>query len=322
MKLAATPIADPRAHVSGAEGPARQARSAARGDDADALRQAAHEFESLLVHQMMKAMRKTVPTEGGLTGDSFAHGVYTDMLDERYAGVVGEQGGLGLADMIVAQLGGPAAQGPMTMAPRPLAPVVGRASTAPLATRGALAPATDAAHTHRGLEMKLPTEGRLSSHYGPRSLGGGPRRVHKGLDIAAPQGREIGAALPGKVAFAGELNGYGNVVYLDHGDGLTTRYAHASKLNVRAGDEVRRGQIIAEVGSTGRSTGPHLHFEVRRNGRAEDPLPWLGLTRASKLVRHAHEHGPEGAHHHQEGTEEARTGVNAEHGNSAPFRAP
>ena len=99
--------------------------------------------------------------------------------------------------------------------------------------------------------------------------------AHAGLDFAAPVGAPILAAAAGVVVVAGRHPGYGNQVDIDHGDGLVTRYAHASKLDVVAGEIVRQGQKIAEVGSTGRSTGPHLHFEVRVDGVARDPLPWL-----------------------------------------------
>ncbi|RPH65123.1 MAG: M23 family metallopeptidase, partial [Burkholderiales bacterium] len=83
------------------------------------------------------------------------------------------------------------------------------------------------------------------------------------------------AAAAGVVVFAGRHPGYGNQVDIDHGNGLVTRYAHASRFDVAEGEIVRHGQKIAEVGSTGRSTGPHLHFEVRVDGVARDPLPYL-----------------------------------------------
>ncbi len=103
----------------------------------------------------------------------------------------------------------------------------------------------------------------------------GRRVLHEGLDFAAPVGAPILAAAAGVVVFARRHPGYGNQVDIDHGNGLVTRYAHASRLGVVEGEIVKQGQKIAEVGSTGRSTGPHLHFEVRVDGVAQDPLPYL-----------------------------------------------
>lgn len=99
--------------------------------------------------------------------------------------------------------------------------------------------------------------------------------MHEGLDFAAPVGTPIKAAAGGVVIAAEYHPAYGHMIDLDHGNGLTTRYAHASKLHVKLGDIVKRGQLIADVGSSGRSTGPHLHFEVRVHGEAKDPAKFL-----------------------------------------------
>jgi murein DD-endopeptidase MepM/ murein hydrolase activator NlpD len=103
---------------------------------------------------------------------------------------------------------------------------------------------------------------------------------HPGLDFAAPIGTDIYAAGGGRVRFAGFQNDLGNMVEIDHGNGLVSRYAHSSKLYVKEGDIVAPGQRIAAVGSTGRSTGPHLHFEILHEGRYVDPMQYLtGLSR-------------------------------------------
>lgn len=99
--------------------------------------------------------------------------------------------------------------------------------------------------------------------------------MHQGIDIGAPTGTPIYAAAGGQVIFSGWMGGYGNLILIDHLDGRVTAYAHQSRLAV-GGGSVSRGQLIGYVGSTGDSTGPHLHFEVRVNGRAVDPLPLLG----------------------------------------------
>ncbi len=107
-----------------------------------------------------------------------------------------------------------------------------------------------------------PAQGNLTSGYGWRW-----GRLHKGIDIAAPIGTPIVAAAPGEVIFAGwNTGGYGNLVKLKHDDGSVTLYAHNNRVLIRSGQKVKQGQLIAEMGSTGRSSGPHLHFEIRPNG--------------------------------------------------------
>jgi murein DD-endopeptidase MepM/ murein hydrolase activator NlpD len=112
---------------------------------------------------------------------------------------------------------------------------------------------------------------------GPVVSGFGMRwgRMHEGIDIAASLGTPIHAAASGTVIHAGWLGGYGNLVVVDHGDGLATAYAHASTILVAVGQQVSQGDTLSLVGSTGNSTGPHLHFEVRVNGSAVDPLLYL-----------------------------------------------
>lgn len=118
-----------------------------------------------------------------------------------------------------------------------------------------------------------PVKGIESSGFGwRRDPFRGHRKFHKGTDYRADRGTPVYAAGPGVVAFAGRQSGYGKVVYLDHGAGLVTRYAHLRAIDVREGDAVPADAKIGEVGSTGRTTGPHLHFEVRIDGRAVDPV--------------------------------------------------
>ena len=100
-------------------------------------------------------------------------------------------------------------------------------------------------------------------------------RMHEGIDLGAPYGTPIAAAAAGMVIYAGWLGGYGNLTVIDHGGGLATAYGHQSRIAVSAGESVAQGQIIGYVGSTGHSTGPHLHFEVRVNGEPVDPLGYL-----------------------------------------------
>ncbi len=115
-----------------------------------------------------------------------------------------------------------------------------------------------------------PARGVVTSRFGRRW-----RQHHNGVDIAAPVGTLIYAARTGRVVRAGWYGGYGLVVVLDHGDGMETWYGHASRILVRLGDHVERGQAIARVGCTGACTGPHVHFEVRVRGRPVNPLRYL-----------------------------------------------
>lgn len=118
--------------------------------------------------------------------------------------------------------------------------------------------------------LKIPSRGAISSPFGMRW-----GRMHEGVDIAANYGSPICAAMDGTVSFAGWEDGYGNTVKIDHGDGIQTLYGHSSQLEVKQGQKVKAGDEIAKVGSTGDSTGPHVHFEVRSNGVAVNPLDYL-----------------------------------------------
>ncbi len=115
-----------------------------------------------------------------------------------------------------------------------------------------------------------PVRGRVTSEYGWRW-----GRMHQGIDIAAPTGTPIAAAKDGVVIHSGRMSGYGNVVIIDHGRGFSTVYAHQSRIAAREGQSVSQRQVIGYVGSTGRSTGPHLHFETRVNGSAHNPRRYL-----------------------------------------------
>ncbi len=120
------------------------------------------------------------------------------------------------------------------------------------------------------------TKGWLSSNYGMRTHPlSGRREMHEGIDFAAKMGGDVIAVAKGVVTYSGKRWGYGYVVDIAHGNGYTTRYAHNSKNLVSVGDTVEKGFRIAEIGTSGRSTGPHVHFEVLRNGRQIDPTKFI-----------------------------------------------
>jgi murein DD-endopeptidase MepM/ murein hydrolase activator NlpD len=128
-----------------------------------------------------------------------------------------------------------------------------------------------------GIPQVMPADiSQISSGFGyRRDPINGSAAMHAGLDFKGRIGAPIHAAAAGRITFVGRKSGYGNVVEVSHGNGLTTRYAHMSRFKARAGQRVAAGQVIGAIGNTGRSTGPHLHFEVRVNDRAVNPRPFL-----------------------------------------------
>ena len=119
--------------------------------------------------------------------------------------------------------------------------------------------------------LRWPVSGRLTSRFGRRGAS-----MHEGIDVAAPRGTPVRAAAPGRVVHSDwSISGYGNLVIVEHRGGVVTLYAHNRVNRARVGQYVETGQVIAEVGKTGQATGPHLHFEVRRDGKPRDPLEFL-----------------------------------------------
>jgi len=139
---------------------------------------------------------------------------------------------------------------------------------------------------HSNLRAQVSPAGRpikggwLSSYFGYRNDPfTGKREHHNGVDFAGKLGSDIIAVAAGVVTWSGDRYGYGNMVEIDHGNGYVTRYAHNQKNLVKVGDKIAKGQLIAKMGSSGRSTGPHVHFEVLRNGRVVDPLKHMQASR-------------------------------------------
>lgn len=237
----------------------------AAGSDADRIRAAARALEAMLLRQI-------VSSSGAFRGsDGAGSGVRADLFADALADAVARTGGIGLAASVARSLG------VQPEAPGPTAASLGEVPPAPVPGAGSVAPRSPSPRAPGSLEA-LPLEGRVTSRFGVRTdpFTGLPRD-HDGIDVAAPEGSPIRAASAGVVVRAGPRGGYGNTVELDHGDGTSTLYGHARELLVAPGESVAAGQEIATVGSTGRSTGPHLHLEVRQHGQPVDPARVLKI---------------------------------------------
>lgn len=140
------------------------------------------------------------------------------------------------------------------------------------------------AQRQAGLDFLLPVKGRLSGTFGKRRFfNGQPRRPHSGLDIAAPEGTPVVAPADGKIIETGDYFFNGKTVFIDHGEGLVTMFCHLSKIDVAVGDVVRRGEVVAKVGKTGRVTGPHLHWTISMNNTRVDPGLFLSRETLAAL---------------------------------------
>ncbi len=233
-------------------GPLREADSSAKGEGepgkGEGLRKACREFESIFIYQLLQAMRRSIPKDGLFRGKE--EEFYRPMLDEQLARSVALGRGLGLGEILYREFTRlqekSASNGPEASAP---------------------------AKEKEDEELfAIPAEGFLSSRFGLRSDPiTGLNREHQGLDIAAGMGAPVCASRAGRVIFSGERGGYGKLIILDHGDGYTTYYGHNSKLLVEEGKWVEALEPVALSGNSGRTTGPHVHFEVRHRGKPLDP---------------------------------------------------
>jgi murein DD-endopeptidase MepM/ murein hydrolase activator NlpD len=228
---------------------------------ADAERQEikhlAQQFEAMLMTQMLREMRRSMLDDPDEKENGFGAEAMTDTADVELGAALSRTGGIGLTDSLLktferqitgtdkADGGNPNGNGLAGEAIKPT-PVL-------LSEVTAAAP--------------------VSSKFGWRQdpLTGAPT-FHQGVDIAVAYGHDVKAAAQGVVSFAGVQNGYGNTVVIDHEGGRQTRYAHLSQEFVRSGDVVSEGQVLGKSGNSGRSTGPHLHFEMLVNGRPVDPV--------------------------------------------------
>jgi len=231
------------------------------------LEKACREFESLFVAYMLKVMRETIEEAGLGEGDGLGKGIYTDLFDQELSRSIANQGALGISDLLIRRLT------PQATPPSEAQPDAGPSPRSDSSLPPRHSGSGDEEDATASIpDFRLPISARLSSDYGLRK---DPftrqTRFHKGIDLAAPAGMPVQAACSGEVVYAGYEKGYGNTVVLQHPQGFETRYAHLGALNVKVGESVAEQQILGSVGSTGRSTGPHLHFEVMRFGKAIDP---------------------------------------------------
>jgi murein DD-endopeptidase MepM/ murein hydrolase activator NlpD len=229
--------------------------------DQEALGKAVREFEAILLRQMLEGLRELFASDSE-DGDDFGGEALFDTLESELARQLSEQGGLGLAEGLVRQTDGQSEVGgderfllPGAVAGRIMAELPGRLGERAL-----------------NGSIQAPFGTAVTSDFGWRADPiDGTRSFHAGVDVKAAFGVEVPAVRGGQVTFVGEQPGYGLTVVVGHDQGETTRYAHLSALLVQSGEQIASGQPIGRVGQSGRATGPHLHFEMARNGRRVDP---------------------------------------------------
>lgn len=245
--------------------------AANRKDTPEAIKKALVEFEAIFINQMLKTMRESIEKTSLFHGGS-GEEVYSSMFDMELSRSLASAGGIGLEKTFMKQflkeysidpdkgLNAPHGSGEATD--------TGQTS----GEKGSPWPGDANYGADRGHLSRFPLSGRVSSYFGNRKDPfTGDEKFHHGLDIAAKEGDPVYPAAPGKVIFSGKKDGYGNVVEILHANGVITRYGHNAENLVKDGDMVDTQKPIAYVGSTGRSTGPHLHFEVIMDGRSVDP---------------------------------------------------
>ncbi len=229
------------------------------------------DLEALFIYEMLKEMRQT--TQSGFLGKGMGNDIYSSLFDMEVSKMFAERG-LGLGELILKQINGreqnkaersssPREELKISSLKKEITPV---SQVKPGGEEG-VSKVDD-----QGTPGSIPVDGRISSQFGWRADPfSGDEKFHSGIDIAAPSGREIYPINKGRVIFSGMTQGYGNTVVIDHGDGYVSKYGHNLTNLVVVGDSVDPGQVIALVGSTGRSTGPHLHFELQHQGKKVNP---------------------------------------------------
>jgi murein DD-endopeptidase MepM/ murein hydrolase activator NlpD len=234
------------------------------------LKNVAEQFEAIFVTQLLKVMRETIeeanPSESG-----YGKTVYTELFDQEIASSMARHGTLGIGNILYKSM-------------EKRIDAKGPEDASGIKSDSNATPADSKQPSEPGLEntsstpadvsdIHLPVQAPISSSFGLRKDPFSSQvKFHRGIDLAAPEGMTVVPALPGKVVSAGYESGYGNTVLIEHEGGVQTRYGHLASINVKQGDVVTSENAIGTVGSTGHSTGPHLHFEVMRMGKQVDPM--------------------------------------------------
>jgi murein DD-endopeptidase MepM/ murein hydrolase activator NlpD len=224
-------------------------------NDPEAMKAVAKEMEAMFAYEMIKVMRESAGTssQGSLGGST-----YMSLFDLEVSKLFAERG-LGLQNLLLTRIEN----------------LSDKAGTSHALQSGRVVKKAEQHDLRDAIRDLLPTHGpaRISSGYGMRHDPiSGEMKFHHGLDIPASEGARIHPIRKGTVVFSGQQQGYGNVVTIDHGDGFLSKYAHNQANLVQTGQEVETGSVIALVGSTGKSTGPHVHFEVLFRGERVDPI--------------------------------------------------
>jgi Rod binding domain-containing protein len=278
--------------LRGTEPPART--------DAAKVREVAMQFESMLLEQMLKELQPAMSGEEDDDKDngfSFNLGPLSDVMSTQLSLMLSRAGGMGLADSLARALDRqttPQSAQSTAISDLLSQPALPEGFAMPTSggTQPGIEPAIAPSATPIFAPLVMPTTMpiptptmsavRISSAFGLRTDPiNGQSRFHHGTDVAMVKGHEVRAAADGTVTAVSQRSGYGLTVVVAHENGVETRYAHLSAADVRPGDEVSRGGVIARAGNSGRSTGPHLHFEVREGGQSVDPRGWLDAVVAA-----------------------------------------
>jgi murein DD-endopeptidase MepM/ murein hydrolase activator NlpD len=228
--------------------------------DRQEIKRLAQQFEAMLMTQMLREMRRSMLDDEEQKENGFGAETMTDTADVELASALSRAGGIGLTESLLKTF-----ERQITGADTP--DKGGRTSS--VDSTGNVSESTPPGTVRMS---DVTAAAPVSSTFGWRQdpLTGEPT-FHQGIDIAVAYGHDVKAAASGVVSFAGIQNGYGNTVVIDHEGGRQTRYAHLSQEFVRPGDRVIEGQVLGKSGNSGRSTGPHLHFEMLIDGRPVDP---------------------------------------------------
>jgi murein DD-endopeptidase MepM/ murein hydrolase activator NlpD len=248
------------------------------------LKKAAQEFEAVFIAHMLKVMRETIQ-ESGLLEGGFGKSIYTELFDQEVSLSLAKRGALGISNLLERSISADISADEKKQSDQSPDPDPARTLKTPSLPSPDSSGKTSAQQPEI-TDFQLPVRAPISSGFGMRKDPFSRQSsFHKGLDLAAPEGMKVVPALPGTVISAGYENGYGNTVLVQHSGGLQTRYGHLGTICVSVGDTLASDNVLGTVGSTGRSTGVHLHFEVIRDGMPVNPSASLSLHSAVSDVR-------------------------------------